>query len=108
VVADSVLVDTEKNFVRFGLGFSLSDVITGLAFATFWPSSPGRGRQDREAFFWIKFVLETRLRSASSEPLIDFLAYLEPKLWHKIQKLVKISTLTNITLGVLHPYFIWP
>jgi len=39
--------------------------------------------------------LETKRSSASSEPLIDLLAYLEPELWpknpvlHKIQKLQK-------------------
>jgi len=31
--------------------------------------------------FWLKIVLETRRSSASLEPLIDLLAYLEPELW---------------------------
>jgi len=34
--------------------------------------------------------LETRLSSASIEPLIDLLAYLEPKLWPKKTVVLKI------------------
>jgi len=44
-------------------------------------------------------VFETRLSHESLEPLTDFLAYLEPKLWHKKQKVVKISTPANSSLG---------
>jgi len=36
----------------------------------------------------LKFSLETRLESESSEPLIDFLAFLVQKLWSKINKLI--------------------
>jgi len=50
------------------------------------------------ANFWLKFFLETRLSSESLEPLIGFLAYLEPKSWIKKQKLVKNCTLTNATV----------
>jgi len=39
--------------------------------------------------------VETRLLSESLEPLIDFLAYLDPKLCYKKQKVVKISTPTK-------------
>jgi len=43
--------------------------------------------------------LETRLSSEYLEPLIGFLAYLESKLWHKKQKVVKISAPKNANLG---------
>jgi len=36
----------------------------------------------------LKFSLETRLESESFEPLIDFLAFLDHKLWSKINKLI--------------------
>jgi len=36
----------------------------------------------------LKFSLETRLESESFEPLINFLAFLVPKLWSKINKLI--------------------
>ena len=35
--------------------------------------------------------LESKISSESLEPLIDFLAYLEPKLWQKKQFLAKIK-----------------
>jgi len=47
----------------------------------------------------LKFFFETRLSSESSEPLIGFLAYLDPKLCHKNQKEVNISTPSNTNLG---------
>jgi len=40
--------------------------------------------------------------------LIGFLAYLEPKLWHKKQKVVKISTSTNANLGWITPMLYMP
>ena len=45
--------------------------------------APMPGRELNEPFFVLKFCLETRLSSESLEPLIGFLAYLEPKLWLK-------------------------
>ena len=36
----------------------------------------------------LKFLLETRLESKSSEPLIDFLTFLVQNLWYKINKLI--------------------
>jgi len=45
----------------------------------------------------------TRLSSESFEPLVGFLAYLEPKLCHKKQTLVKISTPTKGNLGWITP-----
>ena len=47
--------------------------------------------------------LETWLSYEPLEPLIGFLAYLDPKLCHKKQKVVKISTPTNTNLGCKTP-----
>jgi len=44
--------------------------------------------------FWLKFFLESRLSSESLEPLIGFLAYLEPILLLKKQKLIRNFTPT--------------
>jgi len=43
--------------------------------------------------------LETKLPSESLGPLIDFLAYLDPKLWLKNQKLGNNSSSTKGNLG---------
>jgi len=37
------------------------------------------------------------------EPFIGFLTYLEPQLWHNNQKVVKIYTATNASLGWITP-----
>ena len=81
----------------------MGDVITGHSFATFWPSLPGPGRQPNGPLFWLKFFLESRLSSESLEHLIDFLAYLEPKLWLKNQNFVKNYTPTNADHGYIIP-----
>jgi len=47
--------------------------------------------------------METKLSTESLEPLIGFLAYLEPKLCHKNQQVVKISTSKNSNLGWITP-----
>ena len=39
--------------------------------------------------FWPKYFYETRLSHEFLEPLVGFLAYLEEKLCHKKQKVVK-------------------
>jgi len=46
--------------------------------------------------------LETRLKSASVEPSIDFLAYRERKLWLINQKLTKILLPRKSLLGEFH------
>jgi len=51
-------------------------------FSPFWPSIPGPWRQPNKLFL-AQVCLETMLSSAFVEPLIGFLAYLEPKLWLK-------------------------
>jgi len=64
----------------------------GVSFSFYWPSLRGPGRQSKEPIVSLKFLLETWLSHESLEPLIDFLAYLDQKLCHKNQKVVKIST----------------
>ena len=68
-------------------------------FAFFWPTLRGPGRQSHESIFSFKILCKTRLSSQSLELSIAFLAYLEPKLCHKNQKVVKISTPTKGNLG---------
>jgi len=52
---------------------------------------PALGANTMGQFIRSRF-LETRRSSESLVPLIGFLTYLEPKLWIKIQKLVKNCT----------------
>ena len=59
-----------------------------VSFSFCWPSLRGSGRQSNEPTVSLKFCLETRLSYESLEPLIDFLAYLDQKLYHKNQKVV--------------------
>jgi len=51
--------------------------------------SSGPGHQRQEQFFRLKFVLETRLQYESLEGLMDFLAFLVPKLWPKKRKSIR-------------------
>ena len=55
-----------------------------------YPSLPGR--PSNGPTFLPKYCLETRLSYESLEPLIGFLAYLDEKLCHKNQKVVKNPT----------------
>jgi len=61
-------------------------------FLPFRPTVPGPGRQHNEPFLAQVFS-ETTLSFASLEPLIDFLAYLEPELRLKTAFLTKIKKL---------------
>jgi len=58
------------------------------------------GRQSNEPFFGLKFLLKTRLWSESPEPLIGFLAYLEPKLWLKNKNWGKFQVLQKAILAI--------
>jgi len=84
-------------------GFSWGDVTSRGAFAFLWPTLTGVGSQSSLPGFCLKVVFESRLLSEALEPLIGFLAYLEPKLSPRIQKLVKISTSRNANLGCITP-----
>jgi len=59
-------------------------------------------------YFLAQVFLESRLSSEALEPLIGFVAYLEPKLWLKQQKLVINSAPTNADPGYITPIlYIW-
>jgi len=83
----SLQLHIKKMFSFWVWGFLGVTSQWGHVFA-FWVSLPGLGAKP----FLGSSFFETRLWSASSEPLIDLLAYLEPNLWlknpvfHKIQK----------------------
>jgi len=49
----------------------------------FWPPLPDPGPQPIDPIFRLKVLLKTSSKSAPVEPLIDLLAYLQPKLWVK-------------------------
>ena len=55
--------------------------------------------------FFGEVFLGSRQNSTTLEHLIDFLAYLEPKLQVKNQNLAKMSVLTNLDLGWIAPIF---
>jgi len=55
----------------------------GVSFLFFWPNFCVPADQSNEPILSLKFFFETMLSSESLEPLIGFLAYLEPKLCHK-------------------------
>ena len=68
-------------------------------FSRFWPILPRPGRQSNAPFFRSRFFWNW-LWSASLEPLIDLLAYLEPNLWLKKQFLTKIKVSQKVTLAI--------
>jgi len=59
----------------------------------------GLGSKNNVLFLWLKCFLETRLLFEPLDPLIGFLAYLEPKLWPTNQKLDINSSPTKGNLG---------
>jgi len=72
------------------LSFSGGNVTSSGVFTLFWPSLPGPGRRPNGPFVGLKVLLKTKSKFASIEPLIDFLAYQERKLWLINRKLTKI------------------
>jgi len=62
----------------------------GACFRDFLDEFTWPGCQPNGPHIWLKFFFKSRLSSESLESLIGFLAYLEPKLWLKKQKLVKV------------------
>jgi len=79
----------------------------GVSFSFYWPSLGGPRRQSNGPIVSLKFFLETRLSYESLEPLIDFLAYLDQKLCHTNQKVVKLSTPTKGNQGLNNIPFIY-
>ena len=55
----------------------MSNVISGR---TFWPPSPGPGRQSLDGSISLKFLLENRLQSKSFDTLDDLLGFRVQKL----------------------------
>jgi len=86
-----------------GLGFSWGDVTSRGVLAFSWPTLPGPGRPSNGPTCWRKYFLETRLSYELLEPLIGFLAYLDKKLYHENQKVVKISTPEKGSQGGITP-----
>ena len=86
--SDSLLVCTRKKIFSWGLRIfcecchkwsSFRAILTHVA----WPRAKPLGQSVS-----LKFSLETRLKSESFEPLVDFQAFLVEKLWSKINKLI--------------------
>jgi len=71
------------------------------------PSLHGPGRQSNGPIVPLKFFVKTRLSCESLEPLIDFLAYLDQKLYHTNQEVVKLSTPTNGNQGLNNIPFVF-
>ena len=87
----------------FGFGVLLGGVTSGSVFAFLWPTLPGPGRPSNGPTFWTEYLYEARLSYESLEPLIGFLAYLDEKLCHKNQKVVKIPTPKKDNQGGITP-----
>jgi len=83
-----------------GVPFSIYWLSLGLVYAAL-DANP------MSQLFRSSFFLETRLSYESLEPLIDFLAYLDQKLYHKNQKVVEISTPTKGNQGLNNIPFVY-
>jgi len=101
--ATSLVVSSQKKIFSFGFGVLLGGVTSGGVFAFLWPTLHGPGHPSNGPTFWPKFLNETRLSHESLEPLIGFLAYLDEKLCHKNQKVVKNPTPEKINQGGITP-----
>jgi len=76
-----------------GVSFSFYWPTLGLAYAAMDVNPMGQ-------LFRSSFFLETRLFYKSLETFIDVLAYLDQKLCHTNQKVVKLSTPTKANQGL--------
>ena len=94
----SLVVKIEKKIFRFGFELFWGNITSRGVFALFWPSLPGPA-----PFFGLKIQLKTRSKSVSIEPLIDFPAYRERKLWLITQKLTKILLPQKQLCEAFHP-----
>jgi len=108
----SLLVEIEIKIFSFWVCGSLGEDVTsgGVIFillAEFRPSLRGPGRQSNWPIVSLKLFLETRLSYKSLEPLIDFLAYLDQKLCHTNQKVVKLSNPTKGNQGLNNIPFVY-
>ena len=99
----SLVVPSQIKIFSFGFGVLLGVVTSGGVFAFLWPTLPGPRRISNGPTFWPKYLYETRLPYESLEPLIGFLAYLDEKLCHKNQKVVKNPTPKKGNQGGITP-----
>ena len=76
MLRNKVTIDIEKKRFSFLVWGLLEGPLQVGVFWLFWPPLPGPGLQPIRPLVWLKIVLETRPKSASLEPLNDFLAYL--------------------------------
>jgi len=60
-------------------------------FKPFWPTLPGPGPNSKRKGFREVFIMETRIKSKSFEPLIGFLGFLVQKFWPEKLTLGKIT-----------------
>jgi len=58
-------------------------------FVYIWMTSSSPGSRPIEPISWLKVFLDSRLQYESLEGLMDFLAFLVQKLWHKNQKFIR-------------------
>jgi len=87
-----------KKVFRFWFScFFVGDVTSGIGLGLFWLRLLGPELQPLDGSILLKYLLETRLKSESFEPLIGFLAFLVQKLWsknHVISNFIKIGNFT--------------
>jgi len=95
-----------KKILSFGFGVPLGDVRSRGIFYFYGKFYPALSANPFCPFF-AQVFFKTRLSTEFFEPLIGFLAYLEPNLWLTKQKLVKISTQQTLSWSALHPYYMW-
>ena len=93
----TLVVSSQKKIFSFGFGILLGGRHKWGCFRILWPILHGPGRSSNGPTFWPKKFYETMLSHESLEPLIDFLTYLDVKLCHKNQKVVKNPTPKKVT-----------
>ena len=86
----SLRLEIEKQIFCLDFGFFVFYVTMRECLGNFHPNFPGPGPQANAKFFSLNVFVESWLENESSEPLIDFLAYLDGKVWLKNQTMVKI------------------
>jgi len=101
--SESLVVSSQKKNFSFGFGVLLRGRHKWGVFVFLWPTLHGPGRPSNGPTFWPKYFYETRLSHESLEPLINFLAYLDEKLCHKNQKVVKNPTPKKGNQGGITP-----
>jgi len=99
----SLVVLSQKKFFSLGLGVLLGGRHKWGWVRGFLAYIPGPKRQSNGPTFSIKYFYETRKSHESLESSIAFLAHLDQNLYHKNQKLLKISTPKKLRKGKITP-----